>query len=179
MSLPFIDSSVTDLMKKAGYNGVADLPLDKRIDAQEQLLTFYQEKLDKAPRPFITDRTPLDMIAYCLGELTMHNSTPEIGMRYASYTARCFAVTAQLFSQIILVRPLPVFEVDATKPPPNLGYQWLIQLLIEGSAAKLDGRVAYSTLLTDKHEDRVRLAAETFERYHNAIREFKAMHIFH
>jgi AAA domain len=133
------DASVSRIMKEAGINAVGDVPMEARIEAQEFLLQRYLQNLSKAPRPIITDRTPLDMVGYCLGEVTMHNTTPELGMRIDNYVHTCLCATLEYFDTVIVVGQLPTeYAVDPTKPPPNLGYQTLVQLLIEGAAVQIN-----------------------------------------
>ncbi|CAN0470801.1 unnamed protein product, partial [Phaeothamnion confervicola] len=130
----FHDASVTRIMKEAGVDGVADLPIPQRIAAQEFLLKRFVAELAKAPRPAITDRTPLDMIAYTLGEVTMHNTDAATGRRIYAHVQHCLDETARHFETIFVVRPLPQFDADPSKPPDNQAYQWETQFLIEGAA---------------------------------------------
>ena len=171
--IPYVNSSVTEQMKIAGYSGVQNLSLEERIEAQELLLEFYLEKLDAAPKPYITDRTPLDMVAYTLGELTMHNSSAELGKRYDQYCVSCIQATKSYFSHIFITRPLETYEVDPTKPPQNLGYQWMIQIMIEGSAAMLNAGTRVSTLLTSDHEVRVKSILERLQADLNELSQLK------
>ncbi|SER28024.1 AAA domain-containing protein [Faunimonas pinastri] len=132
LGIHFHETSTTKVMKELGYDAVADLPMAERITAQEKLLDRHIKDLQKLPRPCITDRTPLDMLAYALGELTMHNADSELAKRYAAYADRCLETTRLYYDTLVLLRPLPTYEEDPTKPPANRAYQTLIQLLIEG-----------------------------------------------
>lgn len=156
--ITYHDASVSKIMKEAGINPVASISLADRMPAQEFLLDRYLSDLEALPRPFITDRTPLDMIGYMLGEVTMHNSSPEMAKRIDLYVDRCIIATRQIFDSIIFLRPLVEYKVDPDKPPPNPAYQWETQFIIEGSyqlitsqvnaiflpAASVDERMAHS-----------------------------------
>ena len=74
------------------------------------------------------------MIGYCLGEVTMHNTTPQLGERISAYVLECLEATLTHFDTVIVIRPLPIYTVDRKSPPLNLAYQNLVQLLIEGAA---------------------------------------------
>jgi hypothetical protein len=142
------DASVSKIMKEAGINAVGDVPIEQRMEAQEFLLTRYLKDLSLAPRPLVTDRTPLDMIGYMLGEVTMHNTTAEVGERVHAYWERCIEATVQHFDTIILVRPLDAYMADPKSPPLNLGYQTTVQMIIEGAAWAVTGAVYVETLFT-------------------------------
>jgi hypothetical protein len=149
------DASVSKIMKEAGINAVGDVPIEQRMEAQEFLLTRYLRDLAQAPRSMVTDRTPLDMIGYMLGEVTMHNTTAEVGDRVHAYFERCIEATVQHFDTIILVRPLDNYVADPKSPPLNRGYQDLVQMIIEGAAWNVSGVLYVETLYTTNFDQRV------------------------
>lgn len=129
----FHDASVSKIMREAGINAVGDVPLEQRVEAQEFLLKRYLKDLQWAPRPLITDRTPLDMIGYMLGEITMHNTDARLGARIQDYVEECLGATITHFDTIFVVRPLLTYVEDPDKPPMNRAYQSLVQMIIEGA----------------------------------------------
>jgi len=131
------DSSVTKIMREFGINPVGDVPLGERIKAQEFLLEKSCDALRQAPRPAITDRTPLDFIAYMLGEVTMHNTAEEFHEPIQTYVKNCLAAAEKYFDMILIVRPLLTYKAADDKPPPNRAYQSAIQYLIEGAAQNI------------------------------------------
>jgi hypothetical protein len=143
----------------AGINAVGEVPTEQRIEAQEFLLRRFINDLAKAPRPLICYRTPLDMIGYCLGEVTMHN-TPELGERIHAYVAGCLNATLVHFDIIIVIRPLPVYTADATKPPPSPAYQNLVQLLIERAANQVNEAIYVEWLDVRDLEERRQYSKE-------------------
>lgn len=133
LEIPYVDSSTTALMAEAGFNPVSAMDIDTRIRAQEHLLDAYIRLVDRQGRNFVTDRTPIDMLAYTLGEVTMHNTNEEQGKRIAEYCRRCVASSESRFALIIVTLPLATYEVRPDKPPPSLAYQDLIHNLITGA----------------------------------------------
>jgi hypothetical protein len=127
------DASVTKIMQAAGVDPVGDLTLEERLPAQWKLLTQYLHDISILPRPFITDRSPLDMIAYMLGEVTMHNTSAEFGQEIDEYVNACVVATRNNFDSIIILRPLPTYAAADGKPPPNPAYQWQSQMIMEGA----------------------------------------------
>jgi predicted ATPase len=138
LKMAYHDASVSKIMREAGINAVGDVPLAQRVEAQEFLLKRYLKDLQWAPRPLVTDRTPLDMIGYMLGEVTMHNTDAALGARIQDYVDACIQATIRHFDTIIVVQPLEVYVEDPDKPPLNRGYQSLVQLLIQGAAIDVE-----------------------------------------
>lgn len=149
------DASVTEIMKEYGVNGVGNLSIEDRIGAQEFLLTRFIEKLRAAPRPLITDRTPIDMIGYALGEVTMHNTDEATGLRIHNYVERCLEETRKNFDTIVLVRPLPTYTPDPKSPPPNRGYQTQIQMIIEGALMHVSDDLIVVPVFSTDFQERV------------------------
>jgi hypothetical protein len=141
LKMTFHDASVSKIMREAGINAVGDVPLEARVEAQEFLLRRYLKDLQWAPRPLVTDRTPLDMIGYMLGEITMHNTDAKLGARIQNYVEECLGATLVHFDTIIVVRPLTTYVEDPDKPPMNRAYQTLVQFIVEGAATTCEDAV--------------------------------------
>lgn len=138
MGILYHPVSITATMKEGGFDPVADLSLEDRIAGQEYVLARHLHDLNTLKRPCVVDRTPLDMLAYMLGEITMHNTPEPFWDRIHNYAEQAIEMTDLYYESIICLRPLDTYEVHPDKPPPNVGYQWMIQYLIEGSARKCD-----------------------------------------
>jgi hypothetical protein len=141
LKMTFHDASVSKIMREAGINAVGDVPLEARVEAQEFLLRRYLKDLQWAPRPLVTDRTPLDMVGYMLGEITMHNTDAKLGARIQNYVEECLGATLVHFDTIIVVRPLTAYVEHPDKPPLNRAYQSLVQFIIEGAATTCEDAI--------------------------------------
>lgn len=130
--IPYTTISTSKLAAELGYNLVGQLSITERIEAQEKLLRSYLDLIDTLPSPFIVDRTPLDMIAYTICEVSMLGTDRETGVRIKAFVDRALAATSQRFGGIIVLRPLPVYESAPDKHPDNPAYQWHTQYVIEG-----------------------------------------------
>lgn len=102
----FIESSVSEVFKQCGRQ--QPLKPDDKMDFSTRLW-IQQQILDAAehwwlqPTDFITDRTPLDFIAYILCDI---QGTTEVDFKaLTKYLDRCFTVTNQIFSHIVIVQP--------------------------------------------------------------------------
>jgi hypothetical protein len=148
------NGSVSAIMREFGIDAVGDIPLQQRIEAQEFLLGKYLQNLHWAPRPMITDRTPLDMIGYMLGEVTMHNTDPVLAKRIDAYVVKCLEAALTQFDTIVICRPLTKYVVDAKSPPLNPAFQSAIQFLIEGACRQVDDTIFIQTLMTTDFQTR-------------------------
>lgn len=175
----FFQCSTTDLMREIGVEPVANLSIPERLKGQNHLLTRFLELLHAAPRPLITDRTPLDFIGYTLGEVTMHGVAPEHDALIQDYVDRCLEATRTHFDMIVMLRPLPSYEVDPTKPPPSRAYQTLVQSIIEGSAMMIKPYVGLCVADTTDLDERVALVAEELRERMTELEALKVSSLMH
>jgi len=142
-------------MRQAGINGVADIPMIERIKVQQFILDRFIDNIQRAPRPSITDRTPLDMIGYMLGEVTMHNTPQELHEPIQTYVDNCINAAERYFDMALIVRPLPNYKVQDSRPPLNPAYQTMVQFIIEGAgqnATQLYGGIIQTTDFEERCE---------------------------
>lgn len=151
--IPYFDASVTVLMRSKGIDPVALTSVEERLKNQELLLDLYLENLSAAPRPCLTDRSPLDMAAYMLAEVGMHGCPADLGEEITRYMKRCVEETDLHFGMVIIVDPLRLYEVSPDKPPLNTAYQWHHRFLVAGLAGKLE-RTNVATVLVEDRERR-------------------------
>jgi predicted ATPase len=163
LNMHYAPFQTTELMRAAGYDGVANLSVEDRMTAQERLLDAALAFYDALPRPVITDRTPLDMLGYLLAEIGMHGTPPDIADRAASYHERALQETRLRFDAIMVLRPLPHYEADPTKPPPNRAYQWHHQFIVEGAAMNLGYPIDLMLLTMHPLDERIETAGKFIE----------------
>jgi DNA polymerase III gamma/tau subunit len=136
--------------------------LHERIKVQKIILGKHIEDI-KSGKNIVTDRTPIDMLAYTLGELTMNNAPEDVWAEFETYRQIALEATSRYYDIIFVTQPLPSYEQEAGKPKANLAYQWQIQYLIQGiiSAKEIDiGMIA--TILTTDRKARLDAALSTF-----------------
>ena len=174
MGITYHDASVTAIMQRIGFDPVGvSHDLDSRIKAQNHLLDAYCADIRAIKHyPFITDRTPLDMAAYMLGEVTMRNTTEAQGQAIHDYVQRCLKATEKLFDAFVLVPPLPSYEASATRPAPNKAYQLLIHHLIRALAEDDDLDCAWALLMKPDRDVR---ANSTVEFLRNRVLKWEAL----
>lgn len=177
LEIPYVDASTTALMQEAGFNPVSVMDIETRIKAQEHLLDAYLRLLDRQPPNFVTDRTPIDMLAYTLGEVTMHNTTEEQGERIAAYCDRCVAAAESRFALVIVTEPLKTYEARPDKPPPSKAYQALIHTIICGSLR--NSHVPTMQLESNPVEVRVNLVVNSLISFRQTMSEQVAQQVIH
>ena len=178
MNIPFVESSVSARLRAEGMDPVAPMTPLERIVLQERLLDLYLETIVAAPRPAITDRTPLDMAAYTLAEFGMHTggllggNAQEIGHRVTTYVSRCLSETHKHFGMVFLVPPLPHYEEAEGKPPVDVGYQTHIHMLCLGLITHLNqAGHTIAFLNTQDLGERVGFASKAIQ---NELKEYAA-----
>lgn len=157
-------------MREGGFDPVAPMSIAERIAAQEWLLFRYMELAKGVPQPFITDRTPLDFAAYTLAEVTMLNTSLELGQRIDTYVQNAITSAASMFDTLMVTRPLPFYDAQPDKPPPNPAYQAHVQILIEGMAYHMLGeRVTVGFLTVADHAQRLEACDSLMKRRLNEL----------
>lgn len=134
MGIYYFQVSTSEIMREGGFDAVSDMDLEERLDAQEFLLLRFLEMTEDIPKPFLSDRTPIDMAAYMLADINMHNATADQSERAARYAHSCLIATMGMFDALIVTRPLEWYDEAPDKPPYSPAYQMHIQTLIEGMA---------------------------------------------
>lgn len=168
MQIHYFACSTTEIARAAGFDPVAPMSFMERVACQMAILHGYTKQLREAPRPAITDRTPLDMAAYMLAETTML-SDPNAGGAITKYVYDCCRLTAEQFDVVFLVNRLPGYTVEPGKPPANFAYQWKHELLLRGilSSANLESAV----VATPDLDERVNLVTTVIGQRLEAIKE--------
>lgn len=161
----FYEASFGRMAKELGFDAVADLTLEERMKMQEAVLARYQAEINDLPRPCITDRTPLDMMAYMMAEVGMHSQLdPEMAARIVRYKDACIDIVARFFGCLVVCRPLPAYVFEVGKPPENVAFQWHIQMLIEAGVDRAQFRgVCIGYLNSFDLEVRALCASQLFE----------------
>lgn len=163
LGLDFHDGSFGKLAARLGYNSVEAMTPEARIEMQEKCLALHLADLQALPRPCITDRTPLDFIAYAVAEIGMHSGVSEnVSRRVDPYVENCLRVTKGHYGGVALLKPLPVYKNEEGKPSSCIGYQTHVQLLIEGALFRLRGEMSIGIVSGFDLESRVQQVSGLF-----------------
>lgn len=131
--IPFLQTSSSEVFKKLGISPQADLSLKHRLAVQLEILEAAEAVYQASEaRTAITDRTPVDMLAYTMADFTRENSTPETSQLFEKYKARCIETINRHFSTLVLVQPGIKIEHDSSKAPSTPEYIDHIAMLARG-----------------------------------------------
>lgn len=119
----FLETSVSAINRELGFDLTKEHSFAERLDHQEKILaridTIYGAHVGE---DIITDRTPLDMIAYTLAEAHGDRVAEEDQERLARYVQNCIDVTNRRFGVLMLVQPGIPIVAEEGKASANRAY---------------------------------------------------------
>lgn len=156
--IPFVETSVSAIWYSLGYDPAKEYDFATRLTVQEEILKRVDAIYAKyAGLDFITDRTPLDMAAYTLGDAIGDRVPAECQDRLDAYVRACFDVTNKRFGLVLLVQPgIPLVDAPG-KAAMNRGYIEHLNSLILGLTVdeRLTSHHYYMPRAITKHEERL------------------------
>jgi len=141
----FVETSVSGVFKDNGYDPKVDYDFSTRMKIQWLILASVTDSYKSAKTMcFITDRTPIDLMAYLMADIGRQNLTESDNVEFTEYQKACYAVTNKYFSVIVVVQPgIEIVEADG-KAPCGSGYMEHINALISGIAISDSLNVQYT-----------------------------------
>lgn len=129
----FAQTSVSAIFRDLGHDPAETFDFKTRLTIQEQILIrltrFYRESTGQF---VITDRTPIDMLAYTMSEANGEAVGPDLQARFKGYANDCFTVTNKFFSAVLVVQPgIPIIDAPG-KAAPNAAYLEHLNTLMIG-----------------------------------------------
>lgn len=143
--MSFLETSVSKVFKDMGLDPSKRYDFATRMNVQERVLDVMDELYAslKLTGEAITDRTPLDMIAYTMADIGPGDITEEEGARFEAYVRRCIEVINQRFSMIVVIQPgIPLVAAEG-KGFMNQAYIEHLNTIIRGLIA--DERITIYT----------------------------------
>jgi hypothetical protein len=131
--VPFLQTLASKTFKRLSLDPKRDYSLSERLYVQHHILddcraVYAQAGMDR----FVTDRTPIDMMAYTLADVTRENVTQPLAKIIESYMKECFDVCNAYFPMLFVVQPgIALVEAEG-KAPANVAYVEHINSLIMG-----------------------------------------------
>lgn len=130
--IPFVPVHAGEVFKRFRIDPSADMGLETRIAVQRAILAEATEQWGRLPAPFVTDRTPIDMLGYTLMDVTASNVTPEMEVELANYVSECFAACNRHFGILVLVQPgIQVVQEDWKGVASEI-YRYKLNILLRG-----------------------------------------------
>ncbi len=128
----FLQTSASAVFRDMGLDPAVTYDFGTRMDVQEEILKRFDQQFAKAPFDGITDRTPLDMLAYTVGDVSNQTLLPEHEGRLARYVEDCIAVTNKRFSLLLVIQPGVPVVYEEGKASLSNGYIEHLNSLVRG-----------------------------------------------
>ena len=143
----FQETSASGTFKRLGADPKAEYSFPERFSIQQEILIDMEIMLEEVPRVFVSDRTPLDVAAYTLADVTRANFS--MAQEVLAHRQECLRVTERFFHGVCVVQPgIPVKD-DYGKAPGNESHMEHINSIILGMM--IADEVSFSTRYLCRH----------------------------
>lgn len=131
--LPLVLTSSSGVFKKHKVDPSKPMDFKKRLEIQNEILDNAISVWQAESGPFITDRTPVDMLAYTLMDIKMDTEV-NIG-ELERYAERCYSALSVYFCGIFIVQPGIPLVYEEGKAALNPAYIEALNMMILGVSA--------------------------------------------
>lgn len=129
-NIAFIKTDTHAVFKQQGLHPAAPMDFNTRLEIQHQVLEAAVQAWQVETNDFITDRTPLDFIAYTLADI--QGTTAVDFSAVTTYITRCFEVTNQFFNLLVVLQPAIPLVDEPGKAALNPAYMEHLNMIIQG-----------------------------------------------
>ncbi|MFN5304227.1 MAG: AAA family ATPase [Pseudanabaena sp.] len=130
LNIPFVRTTTSQVFAQLGLDPAEPMDFQTRLFVQNHVLDAAEQVWQESASPFISDRTPMDMIAYTLGDI---QGKTEVDFDLLSqYIDRCFASTNQFFQNLAIIQPGIPLVYEEGKAALNAAYIEHINILVIG-----------------------------------------------
>lgn len=126
----FVRTRVSEIFKECGLHPAEPMDFATRLNIQFRLLDACESDWQAANGDFITDRTPVDLMAYTLGDVQGETEVNQAD--FDRYVENCFDVANRFFDTLVIIQPgIPLTEAEG-KAALNKAYIEHINSLVIG-----------------------------------------------
>jgi hypothetical protein len=130
LNLPFVRTTTSQVFAELGLDPAEPMDFKTRLFVQNHVLDAAEQVWQNSVSPFVSDRTPIDMIAYTLGDI---QGRTEVDFDLLSqYIHRCFVSTNKFFQNLAIVQPGITLVYEEGKAALNAAYIEHINILVIG-----------------------------------------------
>lgn len=130
LKVPFIQTATSQVFARNGLDPAEHLDFASRIGIQHEILQEAEKDWKKAGGTFITDRTPIDMMAYTMVDI-VGTSKVEFSELH-KYFDRCYNITNRFFSCLFFLEPGIPIIYEKGKAALNRSYIEHLNVLMKG-----------------------------------------------
>lgn len=147
----FLETATSGIWEELGYNPAVTHDFSTRLTVQREILKYLDGLYANAPTgaTVVTDRTPIDLIAYTMAEAIGDKVSEEDQGSFARYVQDCFDVCNRRFSVLVLVQPGIPLVAAKGKAALNLAYMEHLNSLCLGLS--VDDRVKVAHFYIQRH----------------------------
>ncbi len=163
LATPFVKTGTSEVFRRFGLDPAAPISFEKRMWIQHRVLDAAEAVWREAgPGGFVTDRTPVDMMAYTLADA--HGDTVADFSQLKAYLDRCFESANSFFDVLVVVQPGIALVYEEGKAALNRAYMEHLNYLVLGLASdeRLKARVIRLGPGATGIEERVKKVLEGF-----------------
>ena len=131
--IEFMKTDSAGVFERFGLDPQSDYSFSDRLFLQNEILNEAIKVYKQADfKQAITDRTPIDMLAYMMADIKRETLTENDDLQFMEYFGRCMETANRYMSVVVIVQPgIPVKD-DPTKATATFGYIQHISDLIKG-----------------------------------------------
>ena len=157
LGLTFVPQSFGEAARRHGVDAVAPMTLTDRLHIQQRILIDHIDMVRSNQEVIIVDRTPIDYLAYLLGEFHMQShmaADSRVFELVRIYKRQVIQAVDTFYDKLFVLQPLESYAAEPGKPAFNVAYQDHIQLLVEGAIVNLEGAVRIHWISNTDFEER-------------------------
>jgi hypothetical protein len=130
LNIPFVRTTTSQVFAELGLDPAETMDFKTRLFVQNHVLDAAEKVWQNSPSPFVSDRTPIDMIAYTLGDI---QGKTEVDFDLLNqYIDRCYASTNQFFQNLAIIQSGIPLIYEQGKAALNPSYIEHINVLVIG-----------------------------------------------
>ncbi|MEW6520901.1 MAG: AAA family ATPase [Thermodesulfobacteriota bacterium] len=128
--MEFLLTTTSEVFAQNGLDPAAAMDFHTRLWIQHKVVEAAETVWQGARGPFISDRTPLDMMAYTLADI--QGDTALDFAELESYLDHCFSVTNRFFAELVVIQPAIPLVHEQGKAALNRSYMEHLNVLVKG-----------------------------------------------
>ncbi|MBI5557956.1 MAG: AAA family ATPase [Deltaproteobacteria bacterium] len=128
--LMFLQTTTSEVFARNGLDPSAPMDFPTRIWIQHKVVEAAEAVWQSASAAFVSDRTPIDMMAYTLADI--QGATEVDFAELEGYLEHCFQATNRFFCGLAVIQPaIPLVHAEG-KAALNRAYMEHLNVLIKG-----------------------------------------------
>jgi len=128
--MEFLQTTTSEVFARHGLDPSSAMDFHTRLWIQHKVVETAEAVWQGACGPFISDRTPIDMMAYTLADI--QGGTLVDFAELEKYLDHCFAVTNSFFSDLVVIQPAIPLVHEEGKAALNRSYMEHLNMLVTG-----------------------------------------------